>query len=140
MARTHFRYNQDTGEWEEFDPKGKPKQVDAATFIPDDCDPFQSMVDGSWWTSKSNYRRHLKANGKIEVGNDVDGFGSVNPFETKEYKEQLKEDMTRAYYETRDRMAPLSELDRERCKRIDEKNKRNSYDRRERDRSGRTRD
>ncbi len=118
----------------------KPAKLETVQIITDECEPFQSMVDGSIWTSKARYRQHLRDNKMIEVGNDVDGFKPYNVFETREYDEKLKEDLTRSYYEVRDGMAPLSEYDKERCKRINRDTKRNSYDRRERDRDGRTRD
>lgn len=121
-------------------PEEQAPRAERPHIITDECEPFQSMVDGSIHTSKARYRQHLRDNGKIEVGNDVDGFKPVNPFETREYQEQLKEDLTRSYYEVRDGMAPLSEYDRERCKRINRDTRRNSYDRRERDRDGRVRD
>lgn len=128
------------GERVELVPVEQAERIPKPNVITDECEPFQSMVDGSIWTSKAAYRRHLRANKMIEVGNDVDGFKEVNPFETEEYNRQLKEDLTRAYYETRDKMAPLSEYDRARCERINKQQKRNDYDRRERDRYGRVRD
>lgn len=140
MGSTHFRYNSETGAWEEFDPKTQRKVVEAPTVHQDEMEPMQSMADCKFYTSKSRYRQSLREQGFIEVGNNDEGFKDVNPFETREYREQLKEDMTRAWYEARDKMAPLSDLDKARCKRIDQQNKRNSYDRRERERNGRVRD
>jgi putative FmdB family regulatory protein len=35
-----------------------------------DIQPYQSMIDGSMITSRSEHRRHLKANGCTEVGNE----------------------------------------------------------------------
>ena len=107
----------------------------------DEMEPMQSMADCKFYTSKALYRQSLKEQGFIEVGNNTEGLKSnVNPFETEAYQKQLKEDMTRSYYECRDKMAPLSELDRERCKRINKQTRGTDYDRRERDRSGRVRD
>lgn len=139
MSRVHYRQNPETGAWEPFDPASERKRQETAAVHQDETDAFQSMVDGSWWTSKARYRQHLKANGKIEVGNDVDGFVKKNPFETREYQEQLKEDLTRSWFQVRDGMAPLTEHDRERCKRINEQQKSQNHDRRERDKLGRIR-
>ncbi len=36
-----------------------------------DIVPYKSMIDGKMVTSRSEHRRHLKANNCIEVGNDV---------------------------------------------------------------------
>lgn len=35
-----------------------------------DIQPYQSMCDGSWITSRSQHRDHLKAHGVIEIGNE----------------------------------------------------------------------
>lgn len=35
-----------------------------------DIQPYRSMIDGSMITSRSEHRRHLKANGCTEVGNE----------------------------------------------------------------------
>lgn len=116
------------------------REIEAPAVIADEMEPMLSHADCKLYTSKSAYRQSLREQGFIEIGNDVDGFKQVNPFETREYNEQLKEDLTRSYYECRDKMAPISEFERERCKRIDRNNKRTDYDRRERDRDGRVRD
>ena len=34
----------------------------------DECEPFQSMADGKTYTSKSEYRKELKAQGYVELG------------------------------------------------------------------------
>jgi hypothetical protein len=49
--------------------KEAQKRRDAPTVI-SDVSPFQSMVDGTMITSRSQYREHLKRHGKVEVGND----------------------------------------------------------------------
>lgn len=116
------------------------REVAAPAVQADEMEPMQSMADCKFYTSKARYRQSLREQGFLEVGNDVDGFKEVNPFETEEYDKQLREDLTRSYYECRDKMAPVSEFDRERCKRIDRNNRKTDYDRRERYRDGRPRD
>lgn len=37
-----------------------------------DIQPYQSMADGTWITSRSQHRAHLKQHGLIEVGNEID--------------------------------------------------------------------
>ena len=39
-------------------------------YVQPDIAPYKSMIDGSMITSRSQHRRHLKANNCIEVGND----------------------------------------------------------------------
>ena len=39
-------------------------------YVMPDIVPYKSMIDGKMVTSRSEHRRHLKANNCIEVGND----------------------------------------------------------------------
>ena len=39
-------------------------------YVQPDITPYKSMIDGKMITSRSEHRRHLKANNCIEVGND----------------------------------------------------------------------
>jgi hypothetical protein len=39
-------------------------------YVQSDIAPYKSMIDGQMITSRSQHRRHLKANNCIEVGND----------------------------------------------------------------------
>ena len=135
MERGKFRWD-----GEKLVPFEKEKPRETVNIITDECEPFQSMADCKIYTSKALYRQSLREQGFIEVGNDVDGFKKTDVFNTREYDEQLREDLERSWYECRDKMAEISELDRERCKRIDRNNKRYGYDRRERDRDGRPRE
>lgn len=43
----------------------------AAPMVMNDIQPYQSMIDGSIITSRSQHRAHLKAHGCIEVGNET---------------------------------------------------------------------
>ena len=47
-----------------------PTDVDAPMVMPD-IQPYKSMVDGSYITSRSQHRSHLKQHGVIEVGNET---------------------------------------------------------------------
>ena len=42
-----------------------------APMVASDIESYQSQIDGSWITSRSKHRTHLKDHGCIEVGNDV---------------------------------------------------------------------
>jgi hypothetical protein len=39
-------------------------------YVQPDITPYKSMIDGQMVTSRSQHRRHLKAHGCIEVGNE----------------------------------------------------------------------
>jgi hypothetical protein len=39
-------------------------------YVQSDITPYKSMIDGRMITSRSQHRRHLKANNCVEVGND----------------------------------------------------------------------
>lgn len=45
-------------------------EKEASYFVIPDCQPFQSMIDGTIINSRSTYRSHLKQHGCVEVGND----------------------------------------------------------------------
>lgn len=46
-------------------------RIVTAPYVAADMQPYQSMIDGSWITSRSRHNEHLKAHGCIEVGNEV---------------------------------------------------------------------
>ena len=135
MNRGKFTICKETGK---LVPYEKKLSVETHAVIPDEiC--IESQIDGKIYTSKRELRRHYKREGFIERDK---GYRSkpVNLYETEEYKAQLAEDATRAYYAVRDNMAPLSELDRERCKMINHNLEHYNYDRRDLDDDGNPRD
>ncbi|WP_250518604.1 FmdB family zinc ribbon protein [Caballeronia sp. ATUFL_M1_KS5A] len=50
---------------------GRMERIVTAPYVAADMQPYQSMIDGSWITSRSRHNAHLKAHGCIEVGNEV---------------------------------------------------------------------
>ncbi len=59
-------------------------------YVQPDIQPYKSMIDGKMITSRSEHRRHLKANNCIEVGND-DPARHIKPErQTNERLERLK--------------------------------------------------
>lgn len=42
-----------------------------ASYVVDDIQPYRSMADGKWITSRSAHRNHLKAHRLIEVGDQT---------------------------------------------------------------------
>ena len=64
------------------------------TNIAADIAPYQSMIDGSMITSRSQHRRHLKSNNCIEVGNESIGTPLRQPTEwDKKTKEKVCRDI-----------------------------------------------
>ena len=50
--------------------KGSEPASEGVMVMPD-IKPYQSMIDGSWITSRSEHREHLKQHGCVEVGNEA---------------------------------------------------------------------
>lgn len=50
--------------------RGQEPLPEGHMVIPD-IKPYQSMIDGTMITSRSQHREHLKANGCVEVGNEA---------------------------------------------------------------------
>lgn len=50
---------------------GEMTRIITAPYVATDMQPYQSMIDGSWITSRSRHNEHLKAHGCIEVGNEM---------------------------------------------------------------------
>ena len=122
-------------------PYGKQKaEVNAPSVWNDEC-CVKSMVDGKIYTSKAALRKHYRATGHIEIGNETDHIEYENLYETREYKERLEAEAAKTYYEIRDGNCPyLTELDREICKRMDHNREHYNYDRRELDDDGNPRE
>jgi len=51
--------------------KGTEPHGPAAPMVMPDIAPYQSMIDGSMITSRSQHREHLRAHGCVEIGNEV---------------------------------------------------------------------
>ena len=51
---------------------GKPMaRVIVAPMVAADIQPYRSMIDGTWITSRSQHRDHLREHRCVELGNDV---------------------------------------------------------------------
>jgi hypothetical protein len=66
-------------------------------YVQPDIQPYKSMIDGQMVTSRSQHRRHLKANGCIEVGNE-------DPTKHIRREKQENERLERLKYEVNKRM------------------------------------
>jgi hypothetical protein len=64
----------------------------AASFVPMEFQPYKSMLTGQMITDRGEHRRHLKAHGCIEVGNE-----KIEPkkpeLHTKRDKDELRRDI-----------------------------------------------
>lgn len=101
----------------------KPKPV-APQIIFDYCEPFVSHHDGRVYTSKKAYRAALKRDGFTEVGDQTEAVEKlaqrVDPEKDEAYQRQLQEDIEKAMNDVKYNEAPLSDLDKEICKRRNE--------------------
>lgn len=66
IVRTVARMNEDLPE---HCGKEMTRQI-VAPMVAADIAPYRSMCDGSWITSRSQHRAHLKQHGVIEIGNE----------------------------------------------------------------------
>lgn len=67
-------------------------RIVTAPHIAADIQPYQSMIDGSWITSRSRHNEHLKAHGCIEVGNEMHHLkAKQQPELSKESREARKQ-------------------------------------------------
>jgi hypothetical protein len=61
-------------------------------FVPQEFQPYRSMIDGRMITDRGEHRRHLKANGCIEVGNEK--LTPKKPEKSKKDQENLRQDLS----------------------------------------------
>jgi hypothetical protein len=66
-------------------------------YIQGDIAPYKSMIDGSMITSRSMHRRHLKANGCEEVGNDDPAKHIKREKQNNSRLERLKWEVTQRF-------------------------------------------
>jgi hypothetical protein len=64
-------------------------------YVQGDIQPYKSMIDGRMITSRSQHRRHLKANNCIEVGNEDPTKHISRPKVQNERLERLKWEVNR---------------------------------------------
>ena len=76
MARTRIIYDRDGSKLAEFVNgecvySKEPMQENSAPAVMGDIQPYRSMADGTWITSRSQHRAHLRQHGLIEIGNEI---------------------------------------------------------------------
>lgn len=72
----------------------KMGRVLCPTFVSTDIQPYQSQVDGSMITSKTQHRDHLKRHGLVEIGNEIDAH--MKQEKPKVDKEAIRRDISQA--------------------------------------------
>jgi hypothetical protein len=70
VQRGRFIWDKEKREFVPFDEYVAPVDHNAPMVMPD-IQPYQSMIDGSMITSRSQHRSHLKQHGCIEIGNET---------------------------------------------------------------------
>lgn len=56
-------------------------RVVSAPYVAPDIQPYRSMIDGSWITSRSKHAAHLKQHGCIEIGNETKHLPTKKEFD-----------------------------------------------------------
>lgn len=129
-----FHISKETGKLQEgYGPRKERYAMDQ--FTTDDIKPFQSMVDGQVFTSKSKYRKHLKTHGYKEVGNESTARKTSvyeKQQEVKANSEKRREQIRMARELVKNNMSGLTEYDKHRCEIINRNLRNYNYDRRER--------
>ncbi len=116
------------------------KEVNAPYVITDEImGGIRSMADRLTYTSKKKLRDSYKRLGFVEVGNEEIKPEVSEPWNDERYMEQLEADLEKSYYQCRDGMAEVTELDREMFKIMD-KQIEEGHDNRERDWLGRVKE
>lgn len=93
----------------------EPQGERIAPDVMPDIQPYQSMANGQWITSRSQHREHLKAHGMQEVGNDSSltkpykGIPDVAPQQRREILKAQVNAMTNEQFEQA-RMKDLNNL------------------------------
>ena len=86
-------------EWREEAPSDRHDGI--RQHVMKDIQPYKSMIDGTWITSRSKHREHLKAHGVQEVGNDS---SVLNPkYKGLQPPPGLKDHVVRAYQQVMER-------------------------------------
>lgn len=91
-------------------------------------EPMVSNADGKVYRSKKALRQSYKDHGYTEVGDQIAALHKMaerrDPFTDPEYQKQLEEDIEKSRNEVKYGDAPLTELEKELCKRQNEAIKR----------------
>ena len=93
MGRYHAKYRGGEKIYEEQDGEvlidKRERHNEAGYYVMPDIQPYTSMIDGSTIHSRSQHRSHLRANGCVEVGNDISFEKKRSYTEDKKRKEAI---------------------------------------------------
>ena len=95
--------------------------VSDAPLVMGDIAPYRSMIDGTWITSRSQHREHLRTHGCFEVGNETGHLlqdrrtfdvkpeqrrelirAQVNEMTHRQFKQALKRDIDNVKWNSRE--------------------------------------
>lgn len=133
MARGEWTIDRETGKLIPYEGAKKRENASAYVITDDVPEGIQSMVTKRWYTSKGRLRQEYKDLGHIEIGNTN---WEPEKVDDPNRDRDIEIEVEKAYYAVRDGMAPLTELDRERCKMANHNLEHYNYDRREFDDDG----
>jgi len=85
----------------------------------DSMDATRHPCDGRLYDSKSTFRRVTREHGCVEIGNEF--VGPSEPVRYNMSQDDYAAEAKKAYEQVRSGTAPLTEYDREICKRINER-------------------
>lgn len=119
IIRGRWKWDKET---QKMIPVTEEKKTNTApVYLSDEMPPTECMADGKFYTSKRKMSEAVKAHGFRETE------GAKNVASRPEQQDramQIKEDIEKAYYQIKYGEAPLSEADRERCKEMNRRFKR----------------
>ncbi len=95
MARMVYKWDEATQKMVELSPDDKPKEYFHTVITDDVPQGMQHPADGSWHTSKSNFRKTTRAHGCVEVGNETQSNR-----ETELSKSERREDIKKVLHDT----------------------------------------
>lgn len=117
--RGKWKQDQTTGE---LIPYVEEKKVHAFHIKNDEMPPTVHPVTGEVFTSKKKFRAATKATGYEEIG---DQRRQTKPREHLDTEENIRADVEKAWYLARDNMAPITEKEKELCRREEERTNKN---------------
>ena len=111
--RGYYRRNKETGIWEEI---GEPQKIETHAVITDEIAPMESYATPhrEIFTSKSRYRKHLRALGFRETGGKhLEEKPEPESVRIKRHEEEVARDVERAYFDVKYDRVKFSEAQKE---------------------------
>lgn len=119
LKRGKWVFDEKTGTLREYgDPK--PSEVEAPFVVTDEISATRNHADGKLYTSKAKFRDAVKSSGYVATEGVFNTASKRKETSEREYADALEQ----ARNLVKNGMAPLSELDKEICKRQNQNIKR----------------